>query len=329
MVFRKLTVRFALPFLGVFLLSALVARSQTVSPLPPPTGYVNDYAGVIDAATKQRMEAILTALKQEADIEFAVATVKTTGDQNIFDYSLAVARGWGIGSKEADQGLLLLHLGMSGSLRFDAALPPPGAHDHFDLVTDRGTLRLNDPRRFGAVVYVDDEAAPWAIKLLGGLGMEPLGDAFDLDAFHAGLRRRKAAVKQARGEVDDTSVGAFIHGLQESKTELAVVLGERTVLDTLASVEPISFVLGRSGRMEKLQVVMITRRTDWEQLTPQLERDQKLAQKPANVARKVIILIGSSLAAKSARSSCRTRSTSSAKRSRRQRSQTANCATAP
>jgi formamidopyrimidine-DNA glycosylase len=87
---------------------------------------------------------------------------------------------------DLDQGLLLLHLGMSGSLRFDAALPPPGTHDHFDLVTDHGTLRLNDPRRFGAVVYVDDEAAPWAIKLLGGLGMEPLGDAFDLDAFHAG-----------------------------------------------------------------------------------------------------------------------------------------------
>jgi hypothetical protein len=97
--------------------------------------------------------------------------------------------------------------------------------------------------------------------------------------------QRKAAVKQARGEVDDTSVAHFINGLLESKTELAVVLGERTVLDTVASVEPISFVLGRSGRMEKLQVVMLTRRSDWEKLTPQLERDQKLAQKPANVAR--------------------------------------------
>ena len=97
---------------------------------------------------------------------------------------------------DLDRGLLLLHLGMSGSLRFDAALPPPGVHDHFDLVTDRGTLRLNDPRRFGAVVYVEDEAAPWAVKLLGGLGMEPLGDAFDFDAFHAGLRKRRTAVKQ-------------------------------------------------------------------------------------------------------------------------------------
>ena len=97
---------------------------------------------------------------------------------------------------DLDSGLLLMHLGMSGSLRFDTALPTPAAHDHFDLVTSRGTLRLNDPRRFGAVVYVADEASPLAIKLLGGLGMEPLGDAFDLDAFHAGLRRRTAPIKQ-------------------------------------------------------------------------------------------------------------------------------------
>src|SRR6478736_3812598 len=52
---------------------------------------------------------------------------------------------------DLDCGLLLLHLGMSGSLRFSHALPEAGKHDHFELVTDRGTLRLNDPRRFGAV----------------------------------------------------------------------------------------------------------------------------------------------------------------------------------
>ncbi|MET0542190.1 MAG: bifunctional DNA-formamidopyrimidine glycosylase/DNA-(apurinic or apyrimidinic site) lyase [Variovorax sp.] len=97
---------------------------------------------------------------------------------------------------DMDEGLLLLHLGMSGSLRFTAEAPMPGAHDHFDLVTDRGTLRLNDPRRFGAVVYAADESAPLAMKLLGRLGVEPLGDGFDLDAFHAGLRKRQAAIKQ-------------------------------------------------------------------------------------------------------------------------------------
>ncbi len=97
---------------------------------------------------------------------------------------------------DLDAGLLLLHLGMSGSLRFDAVLPSPGSHDHFDLVTSRGSLRLNDPRRFGAVVHVADESSPLAIKLLGGLGMEPLGDGFDFEAFHAGLRKRQAAIKQ-------------------------------------------------------------------------------------------------------------------------------------
>ena len=97
---------------------------------------------------------------------------------------------------DLDAGLLLLHLGMSGSLAFRPQLPPPGGHDHFDLVTSRGALRLNDPRRFGAVVYADGEDAPAARKLLAGLGVEPLGDDFVAEPFHAGLKRRKAAVKQ-------------------------------------------------------------------------------------------------------------------------------------
>lgn len=97
---------------------------------------------------------------------------------------------------DLDEGVLLLHLGMSGSLRFDARVPPEGVHDHFDLVTSRGVLRLNDPRRFGAVVHCASETAPQALKLLGGLGVEPLAEGFDLDAFHAGLKRRKAPVKQ-------------------------------------------------------------------------------------------------------------------------------------
>jgi formamidopyrimidine-DNA glycosylase len=97
---------------------------------------------------------------------------------------------------DLDRGLLLLHLGMSGSLGFVRNLPQAGGHDHFDLVTSQGSLRLNDPRRFGAVVYADSQTAPAAVKLLGGLGVEPLGDDFVLEPFHAGLRRRKAPVKQ-------------------------------------------------------------------------------------------------------------------------------------
>ncbi len=89
---------------------AHVARAQTAqSPLPAPTGFVNDYANVLDAATKARLEAIMINLKERANIEFAVVIVPTTGGQDIFDYTLAVARGWGIGTKDSDQaGLLLL-----------------------------------------------------------------------------------------------------------------------------------------------------------------------------------------------------------------------------
>jgi len=97
---------------------------------------------------------------------------------------------------DLDPGLLLLHLGMSGSLSFGPMPAGAGAHDHFDLGTSLGVLRLNDPRRFGAVVYAPDERSAEAVKLLGRLGVEPLTDAFELETFHAGLRRRNAAVKQ-------------------------------------------------------------------------------------------------------------------------------------
>jgi len=97
---------------------------------------------------------------------------------------------------DLDRGLLLLHLGMSGSLMFSPQPAGPGKHDHFEMVTSQGTLRLNDPRRFGAVVYAADEDAPIARKLLGRLGMEPLSDDFPVDRFHEGLKRRKAAIKQ-------------------------------------------------------------------------------------------------------------------------------------
>jgi formamidopyrimidine-DNA glycosylase len=97
---------------------------------------------------------------------------------------------------DLSDGLLLLHLGMSGSVVFGAELPAPGKHDHFDLRTTQGTLRLNDPRRFGAVVFAPDEAHATAQKLLGRLGVEPLGEDFDAAAFYAGLRQRKAPIKQ-------------------------------------------------------------------------------------------------------------------------------------
>ena len=101
---------------------------------------------------------------------------------------------------DLNEGLLLIHLGMSGSLRFvggdEEPLGPAGVHDHFDLQTTRGLLRLHDPRRFGAVIYVPSETDALARKLLDHLGMEPLGDGFTLPDFKAGLAASRAPIKQ-------------------------------------------------------------------------------------------------------------------------------------
>lgn len=93
-------------------------------------------------------------------------------------------------------GLLLVHLGMSGRLLFGEQLGPAGPHDHFFLHTTQGSLRLTDPRRFGAVVYVPNEDHAMAHKLLGRLGVEPLSSDFDARAFHAALQTRQTAIKQ-------------------------------------------------------------------------------------------------------------------------------------
>jgi uncharacterized protein len=82
--------------------------TQSPVPLPEPFTPIVDNAHVIDANTKLKLESIYKNLKERADIEFAVVTVPTTGDQDIFDYSLAIARGWGIGSKEGEKNGFLL-----------------------------------------------------------------------------------------------------------------------------------------------------------------------------------------------------------------------------
>jgi formamidopyrimidine-DNA glycosylase len=92
-------------------------------------------------------------------------------------------------------GWLILHLGMSGSLRILPAASPPGKHDHFDLTLDDGTLlRLRDPRRFGAVLWTETDALRH--PLLARLGIEPLSPEFGGDWLYRQTRARSAAIKQ-------------------------------------------------------------------------------------------------------------------------------------
>jgi formamidopyrimidine-DNA glycosylase len=93
-----------------------------------------------------------------------------------------------------DRGTLILHLGMSGSLRVLAAATPPQKADHVDLVLDDGRcLRLRDPRRFGALLWTTDD--PARHRLLKDLGPEPLDPGFDGERLWQSARGRRCAVR--------------------------------------------------------------------------------------------------------------------------------------
>jgi formamidopyrimidine-DNA glycosylase len=93
-----------------------------------------------------------------------------------------------------DAGTLIVHLGMSGSLRVLPASTPALAHDHVDLVLDSGQcVRFNDPRRFGSMHYVTGD--PAAHPLLRKLAPEPLSEAFDGEYLYRRARQRRVAIK--------------------------------------------------------------------------------------------------------------------------------------
>ncbi len=94
-----------------------------------------------------------------------------------------------------ESGTLIVHLGMSGSLRVLPADTPLLAHDHYDLLLDSGRiLRFNDPRRFGSLHYTSGD--PSQHPLLARLAPEPFDAAFDSDYLWRITRRRQASIKQ-------------------------------------------------------------------------------------------------------------------------------------
>ncbi len=94
---------------------------------------------------------------------------------------------------QLDNGTLIMHLGMSGSLRLTDASIAPGKHDHFDLLLEDGrVLRYRDPRRFGALLW---SAHPEQHPLIAHLGVEPLTEAFDGGSLYAMCRNRTTAIK--------------------------------------------------------------------------------------------------------------------------------------
>lgn len=94
---------------------------------------------------------------------------------------------------ETNAGHIILHLGMSGSLRIIPNSVDANKHDHVDIVLSKHTLRFHDPRRFGALLWT--QSNPLEHKLLANLGPEPLGDDFNGKYLHAHASSRKTSVK--------------------------------------------------------------------------------------------------------------------------------------
>lgn len=98
---------------------------------------------------------------------------------------------------EFESGILLMHLGMSGRICVLDQPYPPEKHDHFDIrFADNTVLRLRDPRRFGAVLWLSHQECTQH-PLLGTLGPEPLTPDFHAEYLHQSLKNKSQAIKNA------------------------------------------------------------------------------------------------------------------------------------
>ena len=100
-------------FCATVLLLAAIALSFGSSAgaqdkLPAPSGSVNDFAEVIDAATKQRLDTVLQSLKTRTDVDLVIAVVKTAGSADMYDYSLRVANEWQVGTRTSTRKSMLM-----------------------------------------------------------------------------------------------------------------------------------------------------------------------------------------------------------------------------
>ncbi|MGQ0507460.1 MAG: hypothetical protein ACT4TC_19310, partial [Myxococcaceae bacterium] len=144
-------------------------------------------------------------------------------------------------------------------------------------------LHAEEAKRFDQVYALMDMTP--GLELPDAFGVAQSGLTVPEFMARKARTQKKAQVKQARHSVDAAAVNGFVDALIADKTELAIVLAERTMLDVVISVEPVAFTFEKAGRTEKLQVVLMGKRAVWEKLAASVERDSKLAQKPASIVR--------------------------------------------
>jgi len=103
-------------YIFLFLLLAFSASAQD---FPSPKGYVNDFAGVVDAESARRIEVLARELQQKTGVQIALVTVKDLNGGNIDDFAVRLFEAWGIGQKGKDNGLLLVNATEDRRIRFE------------------------------------------------------------------------------------------------------------------------------------------------------------------------------------------------------------------
>lgn len=143
-------------------------------------------------------------------------------------------------------------------------------------------LHAEEAKRFEQA-YVLIEKTP-NLDLQDAFGVIQSGMTVEEFLARKARTQKRTVIKEARTAVPNEAIDAYFQQCIADKRELAVVLADRSLLDAMTGVDRVSFTFERAGLMEKLRVVLMTSRPAWERIQ-NVERDPKLAQKPANVAR--------------------------------------------
>jgi len=142
-------------------------------------------------------------------------------------------------------GTLLVHLGMSGSLRLLPSDEPAQKHDHVDIVFGKTVMRLRDPRRFGAVLWESGDINQH--KLLATLGVEPLSTAFSGDWLYAATRGKTTPIKLF---VMDGHVVVGVGNIYASESLFRARIDPRTPAGRLSRVRCTRLVLAIKETLE-------------------------------------------------------------------------------
>src|SRR5215831_15414561 len=94
---RALVLVLLLAIMAMAWLGATLSAQAQGSKLPKRSGHINDFGDVLDRTTKEQLETVLKNLQEKAGLDFAVATIRTTGNEKLYDYSLRVANSWNVG----------------------------------------------------------------------------------------------------------------------------------------------------------------------------------------------------------------------------------------